>query len=285
MAHFLALPNPDSINWTLVVSSTSDSAATQKKLNQLIDDCRQKDEETYGPATVNTSTIDLIETFCAMHLGINLRKAFLSGFSEYNESKKQHNVDVLVHEFAKLFGKHGAPEYALGVSFSDFLTLMMVNNEFDLSEDDLAYYHTCSIINRQVGSHYFVSASNGCKLIFLRDAALHYFNFTGKRGNKLEQAVFTKLQNELVLCQVMADSLMYYHLYADLFMLSKSTKLEKSAFSMNQHYLEIQIFLTEIIKNPGVALNRDYQVFSSEARLYGDDEKVNHRLSSKSVTV
>lgn len=76
----------------------------------------------------------------------------------------------------------------------------------------------------------------------------------------------------------MADSLMYYHIYADLFMLSKSTKLEKSAFSMNQHYLEIQIFLTEIIKNPGVALNKDYRVFSSEARLYGDDEKVTHRL-------
>ena len=63
MAHLLALPNPDSINWPLDVSSTSDSTATHKKLNKLIDDCRQKDEETYWPATVNTSTIDLIETF------------------------------------------------------------------------------------------------------------------------------------------------------------------------------------------------------------------------------
>ena len=33
----LSLPNPDSINWTLVVSSTSDSASIQKRLNKLIE--------------------------------------------------------------------------------------------------------------------------------------------------------------------------------------------------------------------------------------------------------
>ena len=67
----LGLPNPNSINWTLVVSSTSGTAATQKCINKCIEDCRQIDEERFGPATTET-----IETFCLMHLGLNLRKAF-----------------------------------------------------------------------------------------------------------------------------------------------------------------------------------------------------------------
>lgn len=82
-ANVLKLPNPNSINWTLVVSSSSDSAATQKRVNKLIEDCREKDEERFGPA--NIETIDLVETFCSMHLGINLRKAFLYGIDRMDE--------------------------------------------------------------------------------------------------------------------------------------------------------------------------------------------------------
>ncbi len=37
IANTLRLPNADSINWTLVVASTSDSASTQKQINKLID--------------------------------------------------------------------------------------------------------------------------------------------------------------------------------------------------------------------------------------------------------
>ena len=33
-ATVLGLPNPNSMNWTRVVSSTSDSAATQKRINR-----------------------------------------------------------------------------------------------------------------------------------------------------------------------------------------------------------------------------------------------------------
>ena len=42
-AHGLKMPNADGINWTLFVSSTSDSAA-QKRLNKLIENCREADE-------------------------------------------------------------------------------------------------------------------------------------------------------------------------------------------------------------------------------------------------
>ena len=64
----LNLLNPNSINWTLVVSSTPDSASTQKRLNKIIEEQRQCDEKMFSPATVET--IDMIETFCSMHLGV-----------------------------------------------------------------------------------------------------------------------------------------------------------------------------------------------------------------------
>ena len=125
-AHALRMPNANSINWTLLVSSTSDSAATQKKLNKLIDKCRE-DEKTFGPATVKT--IDLIVTFCSMHLAVNLRKAFLSGFVctlpvSSPSYREYHPVDTLVYEFCKLFGKYGTPEYGCGLlAFPDFFAL------------------------------------------------------------------------------------------------------------------------------------------------------------------
>ena len=114
IAQILDLPNPNSINWTLVISSMSDSAATQKRIIKLIKKQRKFDEEKFGPATVDT--IDLVETFCSMHLGVSLRKVFLSGTMEFNDEveelneQKYHKVDTLLHEFCKLFGRTGVPE-------------------------------------------------------------------------------------------------------------------------------------------------------------------------------
>ena len=45
IAHALKMPNSDTINWTLLVSSTSDSASTQKQFNKLIEECTDNDEE------------------------------------------------------------------------------------------------------------------------------------------------------------------------------------------------------------------------------------------------
>ena len=62
-----------------------------------------------------------------MHLGVNLRKAFFIGILESDNEdvgpgeRKYHKVDSLVHEFCKVFGTTGVPEYASGVvSFPDF---------------------------------------------------------------------------------------------------------------------------------------------------------------------
>ena len=69
-ARSLGIPNANSINWTLLVSSTSDSASTQKRLNKLIQECREADAEKFGHAT--SDTMELIENFCSMHLGARL---------------------------------------------------------------------------------------------------------------------------------------------------------------------------------------------------------------------
>ena len=59
-----------------------------------------------------------------MHLGVNLRKVFLDGtknsVSGYNGNAKHqrpyHQIDSMVHEFCKVFGKHGVPEYGCGIT-------------------------------------------------------------------------------------------------------------------------------------------------------------------------
>ena len=87
-----------------------------------------------------------------------------------------------------------------------------------------------------------MSAANGCKILYLRNAAIEYLKFTGKNaGNKLERDVLHKLQDPVELSYLKADSLMYYDIYGDLYMLSKLKELGLTALSMNQHYLELQL--------------------------------------------
>lgn len=59
----------------------------------------------------------------------------------------------------------------------------------------------------------------------------------------------------------MADSLMYYHVYGDLYMLSKFNDLGSTILSMSYQYLELQICLLEVEKSPEVVLDLHYQVF------------------------
>ena len=212
-------------------------------MNKLIDECRKEDEEKYGTTiAINADTIDLIQNFCSMHLGVNLRKAFLSGLMPHDDDntdeaavsgRKYPSVDVLVHEFCKLFGKHGVPEYTCGViSFPDFLDLIINDNSVH-GDKDQAYYCLCSSItlDRQVGSRYFVSAANACKILLLRQAAIEFLKFTRKHvsGNKLERDVYEKLQDPAEISQLIADGIMHYHIYSNLTMLSKSNDLGLSA--------------------------------------------------------
>ena len=117
-----------------------------------------------------------------MHLGVNLRKAFLSETMETEQDERYHRVYTFVHEFCKLFGKTGGPEYACGVlSFPDFRKLQMSTTK----DEERAYYQACLRVNLhgQVGSRYFVSAANAAKILFLNrlwaiDAKVRYGQLT-----------------------------------------------------------------------------------------------------------
>ena len=288
-AKMLGMPHADSINWTLVASSTADSAATQKRFNKLIEQKREEDEEKFGP--VRAEAIDLVTNFCSMHLGINLQKAFLSGVKDSNEEssdnaqREYYPTDTLVYEFCKLFGQHGTPEYGCGgQTFPDFLQLM--SNDPDVSLEDSQYYQSCIKVKleRQVGNRYFVTAANALRVLYLSEAALSFLRYTGKDcGNKLESEVYKKLQDPEQLSHLKADGLMFYHVYADLVMLAKSNELRKSALDMNHHFLELQLFLQQLKHHPEEVMDAQCKVFPSENRLYADETLVNHRLHSQEV--
>ena len=162
----LNIPNANSINWTLLVSTNSRLSCSTKKLNRLIEERRLADEKEFGSAS--SSAMEVIECFCSMHLAVNLRKAFLNALFTSDVSGRYHPVDVLVHEFCKIFETTGMPEYACGVMFADFLNIMI--SDTSLSEGSLKYYQTCSkiVLERQVRSRYFVTAANAMKIIYLR---------------------------------------------------------------------------------------------------------------------
>ena len=84
MAAKLQIPHAQNINWTLIVSSTSDGAATQTKFNKRLQDLRLRDAQQFGEAT--DSVTQLIESKCGMHLGVNLRKAQNAGINEYDKT-------------------------------------------------------------------------------------------------------------------------------------------------------------------------------------------------------
>ncbi len=276
VARALHFPGADKINWTLIRSSTSDSAATQKRFNKLVEEKRDVDRERFGPAGDVT---ELIENFCCMHLGVNLRKAF---FESEKSCIDNASSDVLVHEYCKLLskcgGKHGIPEYGHGaIAFPDFLALMA--SQSDPSE--ATYYQQCATIklDRQVGSRYFVTAANAGKVYFLREASICFLRYIGKEsGNKLEQSVIQKLQDQVELAHLKADAIMFHHVYCNMVMLAKSTNLNKNVLDMNIHYLELQAFLSEVERYPETAMDRNHQIFLSEKRLYGNDKNINHRL-------
>lgn len=154
------------------------------------------------------------------------------------------------------------------------------------SAEESEYYQSCSevLLERQVGSRYFVSASNAAKIFFLVKAAIEYLQYTGRNnGNNLEQTLYRKLHDPEQLARLKADAIMFYFVYAELVMLAKSDYLKKSALDMNKHYLELQLFLQTVEDDPKAAMNKDHRVFVSEERLYGFNKVLNHRIRKSAV--
>jgi hypothetical protein len=127
----LGLPNADSISLSMIESSSSDSAATQKHFNHLLLQRREANRENVGNPECDGTNLTFVESFCSIHLGVNLRKAFLSGINHLRvgglltATTNHFSVDTFVHQYCKVFGMHGTPEYGCGGQhFPDFLTLM-----------------------------------------------------------------------------------------------------------------------------------------------------------------
>lgn len=91
----LQLPFANSVNWTLFASSSSDSASTQKKFNKLLEERIEHDKVKYGH---EGSGLDLVRNFCAMHLGVNLRKAFVEAVCSTSSGNRHTEIDTFVHE-------------------------------------------------------------------------------------------------------------------------------------------------------------------------------------------
>ena len=138
-------------------------------VHRLLELQREEDERKFGIAC--PEEIELVENFCCMHLGINIRRAFLSGIRNLNSpesdvQQEYHHIDTLVHELCKLFSKCGVPEYGCGaLDFPDYLNLELEQ----ACSPEKTYYRFCKKISldRQVGSRYFVTASNAAKIFFL----------------------------------------------------------------------------------------------------------------------
>ena len=71
---------------------------------------------------------------------------------------------------------------------------------------------------------------------------------------------------------------MFHHVYCNLVVLAKSADLNKSVLEMNTHYCELLSFLSEGEGQPETALNKSFEVFVSERRLYGTNRALNHCL-------
>ena len=66
IAHVLKLPYANTINWTMIVSSTSDSASTQKRLNKLIKEHKEADEKSLERLLYKQSTLLRIFAPCIL---------------------------------------------------------------------------------------------------------------------------------------------------------------------------------------------------------------------------
>ena len=140
---------------------------------------------------------------------------------------------------------------------------------------------TIHVLDHQVGNRYFVTAANAAKILFLGNRFLELQ--CKSTGNKFEKDIYAKLHDQTEITQLRVDALIFYHIYADLVMLSKSNKLKKSVLDMNEQYLELKRFLQEIEQDPAIVLNKDHVIFRSElTTLYGENIKVNHKSNPNS---
>ena len=254
----LSLPNADHIGWSMVKSAMSDRASTQTALNKLIvtSTAVHKDQQATENVTEQCGEAEsaaVLEAFCGMHLGINLRVAEVNGFDRVVSGS---GIDSLVHAVCKLIGHLGGPEYSKGVQcFPEFIKASI--DVLDMGDVDSTSTETLKEalgikLDRQVGSRYFVTSRNAGRIFFLHNVILDFIkNLTlTKELNGLEKEVQTSLQDNNKVALLKADALFFDKIYADLMILLKNNELGKKLLDMNQHYLELLQYLEELSVHP-----------------------------------
>ena len=141
------------------------------------------------------------------------------------------------------------------------------------------------VLERQVGSRYYVTSCNAGRLYFLCKALIEFLKEQEliKDLNHLESTCLKKLHDSLLLTNLRLEGLMFDKVYPDLMTLVKSTDLSKTAVEMSTHYEELLNFFSTLITKPSKLLDCDMQVFTSESLLYGESSKLNHRLRDKCI--
>ena len=83
------------------------------------------------------------------------------------------DIDLFVHELAKLFGHLGTPEYCHGVST---FRLFLAQKAKECTGIEREYYEFAQkiVLERQVGNRYYVTSCNAGRLFFLRKAMVFF---------------------------------------------------------------------------------------------------------------
>ena len=226
-----------------------------------------------------------------MHVGVNLRAAEVRGLNRFinEQSNKSVGIDLIVHSTCKLLGHLGVnPEYRRGViGFPEFLRATLddaraanaPNEQLDSTAEAISVK-----LERQVGSHYYVTSRNAGRIFFLAPYTINYIHSLErtKELNNLEKDVLQYLTNDLDKALLKVDGIFFDAIYADLMCLLKSTKLSKK--DMNPHFLELLEHLQLCAKNPRFWLDPQIRVFKSEPRLYAQNA-LNHRTHSNYIPV
>ena len=125
-------------------NSMSDGASTQKLFNKLVQEKIEAEQKDSVHATIPTNdTKNLLQLFCGMHLGVNLRAAQVKATSELL-SGRSVGVDSVVHATCKLLGHLGTnPEYGRGVqAFPEYVqSLMEEADAIDDIDENVVTYH------------------------------------------------------------------------------------------------------------------------------------------------
>ena len=287
----LELPNASHVGWRMFKSAMSDSASTQKCFNKLLQQkIDEENESNSDDSEDGNTTVPILQLFCGMHLGVNLREAQVRGVKE-NVANDSIGIDKIVHTMCKLLGHLGShPEYGMGVrAFPEFLQTLMeeVNGVDDEAEEMEEVKAALGVkLQRQVGSRYFVTARNAGRLFYLKKFIEKFLEQLKviKTLNKLESSVLSHINTPYELALLKLDGLFYDKVYADMMVLLKSKTLEKSFMCMNVHYLELLNYLQLLSKKPRLILDPNMQVFLSESRIY-NDPKLDHRKGKHYIKV